>query len=276
MKDKYRIALCQMPVTEEKEENLKTAASYVADAKEQGAQVVVLPEMFCCPYNNDSFVLNREARGERVYTALADCARQNNVVLIGGSMPEEDNGKIYNTCFVFDGDGNEIARHRKMHLFDIDVKGGQYFKESDTFTAGDDVTVVDTPYGKTGVAICFDIRFPELARMMQTAGAELLVYPGAFNMTTGPAHWAVTGRARAVDNQCYVAMCCQARDENASYVAYGHSMIITPWGDIASSLEADAGIVLTEIDPAYVADIRAQLPLISAARTDIYRLPETV
>ena len=276
MKTNFHLALCQMPVTADKEENLKTAAAYVAKAKAQGAQVVVLPEMFCCPYNNDSFVANREARGGSVYTALADAARKNNVVLIGGSMPEEDDGKIYNTCFVFDGAGNEIARHRKMHLFDIDVKGGQYFKESDTFTAGNDVTVVDTPYGKIGVAICFDIRFPELARMMQTAGATVLVYPGAFNMTTGPAHWEVTGRARAVDNQCYVAMCCQSRDETASYVAYGHSMIITPWGAVASSLEAEAGIVLAEIDPAYVADIRAQLPLILAARTDVYRLPETV
>ena len=159
-----KAALLQMPVTADKAENLAVAEDYICRAAEAGADLAILPEMFCCPYTNASFVQNAEAAGEGVYTAMAEAARRAGLWLVAGSMPERDDTRIYNTSFVFDPTGTCVARHRKMHLFDIDVRGGQRFFESETFTAGDSVTVFDTPFGKLGLCICFDMRFPELAR----------------------------------------------------------------------------------------------------------------
>lgn len=147
-------------------------------------------------------------------------------------MPEEDGEKIYNTSFVFDRSGNQIVRHRKMHLFDIRVDGGQSFCESDTFSAGEDITVFDTEFGKMGLIICFDIRFPELTRLEAFKGAQAVFVPAAFNMTTGPAHWELSFRARALDNQVFMVGCAPARDENAFYVSYANSIVTGPWGDV--------------------------------------------
>ena len=157
-----KTALIQMNTYPEKKRNLENAGLRIKEAAGQGADIAVLPEMFCCEYRNRSFVANKEPEGGEAWQALSAAAAENNIWVIGGSVPEEEGGKIYNTCFVFNRKGEQVARHRKMHLFDIDVKGGQRFKESDTFTAGDDITVFDTEFGKIGVVICFDIRFPVL------------------------------------------------------------------------------------------------------------------
>ena len=127
--------------------------------------------------------------------------------------------------------GHQIGKHRKMHLFDIDVKGGQYFKESDTLTPGDQVTVFDTEFGKMGLCICYDFRFPELARLMVDEGAQVIIVPAAFNMTTGPLHWELMFRQRAVDNQVYTIGAAPARDLNAGYHSWGHSIAVSPWGE---------------------------------------------
>ena len=143
-----KIALIQMPVTASKEQNLYTARSYLRQAAENGAQLAILPEMFCCLYVNSAFVENAEPVGGMVWSAMSAAAKEFGLWLVAGSMPEQDGDRIYNTSFVFDPEGRQIARHRKMHLFDIDVKGGQRFMESETFTAGDDITVFDTPFGR--------------------------------------------------------------------------------------------------------------------------------
>jgi len=267
-----KIGLVQVPVTEDVDVNLRKAADMVREAAGNGARVVMLPEMFCCIYENASFVKNREAAGGRIWQALQKMAQENGIYLIGGSFPEADGEKIYNSCFIFDPVGKQIGRHRKMHLFDIDVEGGQHFHESDTFTPGDGVTVIDTEFGKIGVEICFDIRFVELTRLMALQGACMVFVPGAFNMTTGPLHWELHFRARALDNQIYMFGCAPARDEAGPYVSWGHSMGADPWGKVISSLDEKPGILMLEADTEQVNAVRQQLPIINCRRTDIYEL----
>jgi predicted amidohydrolase len=189
-------------------------------------------------------------------------------------MPERDGERIYNTSFVFDPQGRQIARHRKMHLFDIDVAGGQRFFESDTFTAGRDVTVFDVGSVRIGLCICFDMRFPELARLMALQGAQITIVPAAFNMTTGPAHWEIMFRERAVDNQVFTVGVAPARDEHGPYVSYGNSIVCSPWGDVIRRAGADEWLEVVDLDLAAVTRVRAQLPLLSARREDLYELKE--
>ena len=151
-------------------------------------------------------------KGGQTWQLLRDTARECCVWLVAGSVPERDGDAIYNTCYVFDPTGTQRAKHRKVHLFDIDVTDGQRFFESDTLSPGQHYTLFDTPFGKVGVAICFDVRFAELFRILALEGAQLIVVPAAFNMTTGPAHWELLFRARALDNQCFLAGCAPARD----------------------------------------------------------------
>ncbi|KAF6120636.1 nitrilase family member 2 [Phyllostomus discolor] len=148
---------------------------------------------------------------------------------IKGSIPEEDSGKLYNTCTVFGPDGALLVKHRKLHLFDIDVPGKITFQESKILSPGDSFSTFETPYCRVGLGICYDLRFSELAQIYAERGCQLLVYPGAFNLTTGPAHWELLQRGRAVDNQVYVATASPARDDKASYVAWGHSTVVNPW-----------------------------------------------
>ena len=173
-----------------------------------------------------------------------------------------DDGSVYNTAYVFDREGRQIAKHRKVHLFDIDVKGGQCFKESDTLTAGNSATVFETEFGKMGLCICYDFRFPELARRMVLEGANVIFVPAAFNMTTGPAHWEVLFRSRAIDNQVFTFGTAPARDIDASYHSWGHSIAVSPWGTVLNQMEAEAGIQITSINLDEVAAIRDQLPLL--------------
>ena len=144
--------------------------------------------------------------------------------------------------------------------------------ESDTFTPGDSLTLFDTPFGRIGVAICFDIRFAEWFRMMALEGARLILVPGAFNMTTGPAHWELSLRMRAVDNQCFVAGCAPARDTSASYVSYGNSLISDPWGTVCGRLDAEQGLLLQDVELGYADAIRSQIPILSGRRKDLYML----
>ncbi|MFI3313072.1 MAG: carbon-nitrogen hydrolase family protein [Eubacteriales bacterium] len=254
------IAMVQMMVTADQWRNLEAAESYVAQAKRQGADLVVLPEMFVCPYDTACFPQYAQKQGDTVWIALQTMAKAHNIHLIGGSVPELEDGKVYNTSYVFDPQGNQIGKHRKIHLFDIDVAGGQYFKESDTLTAGDSPTVFDTPWGKVGVVICFDIRFPDLARQTVDLGAKAIFVPAAFNPTTGPAHWELLFRGRAVDNQCYTVGVSSACPETG-YQAYGHSIAVSPWGTVLHQMDDRTGMVLVDLDMDYVDSVRSQIPL---------------
>ena len=269
-----KIAMIQMKVQEGKEKNLQKAENFIKEAKERGADMAMLPEMFCCPYANSSFRRHAQRAGGEIWSALAEMAAGNAAWLIGGSMPELDNGRIYNTCFIFAPDGQQAGRYRKVHLFDIDIPGKQYFKESDTLSAGENITVIETPLGKIGAAICFDLRFGELFRLMALRGADMIFVPGAFNMTTGPAHWELLFRARAVDQQCWMLGCAPAQCAEAGYVSYGHSLAVSPWGEVCGQLDERPGVLIAEIDTELSERVRHRLPVLPARRTDVYTLAE--
>lgn len=261
--------------------NLSHARSKVIEAAQAGAKLIVLPECFNSPYGCQYFpkyaetVLPSPPSQEKSpsWHMLSSVAKETNTYLIGGSIPEfvPETKKYYNTSLVFSPAGQLIATHRKTHLFDIDIPGKITFRESDVLTPGNKVTIFDIPeYGKIGLAICYDVRFPELAMIAARKGAFLLVYPGAFNLTTGALHWTLQARARAVDNQVYVAMCSPARDMDASYNAWGHSMIVNPNAEVLTEAEEKEAIVYAEADPANIAETRKGIPIYTQRRFDVY------
>jgi predicted amidohydrolase len=267
----FKIAVCQMRVEDDKEANLKKAVDLIRKSSNEGADLVVLPEMFNCPYENDKFPVYAEPRDDSVtLRTVRDAARDCGVYLVAGSIPESEGDKIYNTSFVYNRDGDFLGAHRKLHLFDVDVPDGICFKESDTLSPGDEFTILDTELGKLGVVICYDIRFGELIRLMALDGVEFLIVPGAFNMTTGPAHWDALIQGRAIENQFYVVAASPARDVDASYVAYGHSLIVDPWGEVLSRAGAGEDIIFADLEAKRLQDVRKQMPIFGNRRTDLY------
>mgnify|MGYP000894504284 FL=1 len=258
---KLTLALVQMRVGKDKADNLARAAAFVKEASENGAQLVILPEMFQTPYETSLFPLYAEERGGMSYQALSAMARENAITLVGGSIAELEDGRVYNTSFVFNPEGEEIARHRKVHLFDIDIPGGQYFKESDTLTAGEDMTFFETDFGRIGLGICFDVRFSAFAHKMAKAGARVLVYPAAFNPTTGPKHWELLFRSRANDNQVYTVGVSSLPSEKEGYQAYGHSLVVNPWGEVILEMGTDEGIGYATLESDLIDEVRGAIPL---------------
>ncbi|XP_003219231.2 omega-amidase NIT2 isoform X1 [Anolis carolinensis] len=266
----FRLALIQLQVSAVKTENVSRACGFVRTAAQQGAKLVVLPECFNSPYGTKYFSEYAEKIPGESTQKLSEVAKECGIFLIGGSIPEEENGKLYNTCTVFGPDGTMLAKHRKIHLFDIDVPGKIRFQESETLCPGDKFSMFETPYCKIGLGICYDIRFAELAQIYTQKGCQLLVYPGAFNLTTGPAHWELLQRGRAVDNQVYVATASPARDEKASYVAWGHSTVVNPWGEVIAKAGTEETLVYADIDLKKLVEIRQQIPIHSQKRSDLY------
>jgi omega-amidase len=266
----FMVALCQMKVSVDKKTNLTKAENMIREAVSNGAQVIALPEMFNCPYSNKFFRMYAEEGHGETSIIFSNLAKELGVYIIGGSIPEIEEDKVYNTSYCFGKRGELIGKHRKIHLFDINIKGGISFKESDILSSGDQMTILDTEFGKIGVAICYDVRFPELFRNMALAGAKLIVLPAAFNMTTGPAHWDLTMRARALDNQVYFAAVSPARDLDGPYQAYGSSCVVNPWGAFCAKTDENESIVYAKIDIEYLESIRNQLPLLQHRRPEHY------
>ncbi|KAL2649282.1 hypothetical protein R1flu_017410 [Riccia fluitans] len=263
---KYKLALCQLSVTADKVANIAHARQSIEAAASEGAQLIVLPEMWNCPYSNASFPEYAEETDNQggdtpSSKMLSDVARKNGVTIIGGSIPERSEGRLYNTCYIYGTKGELKGKHRKVHLFDIDIPGKITFKESDTLTPGESLTIVDTDVGRIGVGICYDIRFPEMAMLYAARGVHMICYPGAFNMTTGPLHWELLTKARAVDNQLYVITCSPARNTEAGYVAWGHSTIVGPFGEIVATTEHAESTVYGEIDYSKIKERRLNMPL---------------
>ena len=274
--NKIRITMIQALLRGSAEERGARVGELVGQAAAQGTDLVTLPEIWNGPYQQDLFPDFAEPRFGPSWQLLSNLAAQYGIWLSGGSIAEREDGKVYNTAYVFDRSGNEVARHRKMHLFDINVTGGQHFMESQTLSAGSQVTVFDTEFCKMGLCICYDARFPELFRLMVDRGAKLILVPAAFNMTTGPAHWELLFRQRAVDNQVFCVGTSPARDEAASYRAWGHSIVTDPWGRIVTQMEEGEELRTVELDLELADQIRAQLPLLAHRRKDVYRLEQTV
>jgi len=274
---KFKIALCQLSVTENKERNIAHARDAIEAAADNGAQLVVLPEIWNGPYSNASFPVYAEdidagGSASPSTSMLSEVARSKGITIVGGSISERSGDHLYNTCCIFGKDGELKAKHRKIHLFDIDIPGKISFMESKTLTAGNTPTIVDTDVGRIGIGICYDIRFQELAMLYAARGAHLICYPGAFNMTTGPLHWELLQRARAIDNQLYVATCSPARDINAGYVAWGHSTLVAPFGEIVATTEHEEATVIADIDYSRIEERRMNMPLEKQRHGDLYQL----
>lgn len=268
-----KVALIQFTVTADKAANLLKVKEKVAEAASNGAKLVVLPECFNSPYAVSAFPQYAEPIPEGETTKfLSTVAKDSRVFLIGGSIPELRNGKYYNTNISFNPDGSLIGQHSKAHLFDIDVPGKIRFVESEILSAGKSATVLDLPgYGKAGVGICYDVRFPELAlASTRSSNAFAMIYPGAFNTTTGPLHWHLLARARAVDNQVFVILCSPSRDLSSSYHAFGHSLVVDPWGKIVAEAGESDEIVYATLDPEQISSVRSSIPVLEQRRFDIY------
>ncbi|KAK6539111.1 hypothetical protein TWF694_010647 [Orbilia ellipsospora] len=277
LKQPFKLALVQLATGADKTTNLARAKTKVLEAAREGANIVVLPECFNSPYGTNFFSQYAESlttpTSSESFSALASMAKESSTYLIGGSIPELDPAtkKLYNTSLVFSPDGELLAKHRKIHLFDINIPGRIRFMESEALSPGDNMTIVETKYGKIGLGICYDIRFPELAMIAARRGCFVMVYPGAFNMTTGPLHWSLLARSRAVDNQIYVALCSPARDINASYHAWGHSMIVDPKGEVMKELEDSEGLVFANLVQEKIEEVRREIPVTTQRRFDVYK-----
>uniref|UniRef100_W5MXF2 omega-amidase n=1 Tax=Lepisosteus oculatus TaxID=7918 RepID=W5MXF2_LEPOC len=269
----FRLALVQLRVSTTKTDNLNRACGLIKEAAGQGAKVVTLPECFNSPYGTGYFPQYAEPIPGDSTKMLSEAAKENGVYLIGVSTElQRDPGQLISPCVVSTPPGIFLPFPQQIHLFDIDVPGKIRFQESETLSPGSSFSVFETPFCKIGVGICYDMRFAELAQIYTQKGCHLLVYPGAFNMTTGPAHWELLQRGRAVDNQVYVATASPARDEKAPYIAWGHSSVVSPWGEVVAKAGADETIVYADIDLQYLAEVRQQIPIHAQRRHDLYKV----
>lgn len=261
MHEKLKIAAIQMISGPEVGANLVEAGRLIAEAADRGARLAALPEYFPLIGASDAERLSaREADGAGPIQAfLSETARRHGIWLIGGSLPliADDPTKLRNTCLVYDDQGRRVARYDKIHLFGF-TKGTESYNESLTIEPGSNVVAFDSPCGRVGLAICYDLRFPELFRAL--GEVDLLVVPAAFTETTGRAHWELLLRSRAVENQCYLLAAAQGGEHPNRRITHGNSMIVDPWGDVLGRLDKGAGVVVAEIDPARIAEVRASLP----------------
>jgi predicted amidohydrolase len=261
----YRVAALQMVSTPDRERNLAEAGRLIAEAAADGAQLVLLPEYFCfMGFKETDKLAVREPHGDGpIQRFLADAARRHRVWVIGGTLPlavpdpAGEPSRVLNTTLVFDPQGRETARYDKIHLFNFE-KGDESFDEARTIRPGDAVRTFEAPFGRVGLSVCYDLRFPELYRRL--GDCALIVVPSAFTYTTGRAHWEMLLRARAVENQCYVLAAAQGGKHENGRRTWGHSMLIDPWGEIVAVRDEGVGVVAGDIDRARIDDVRRSLP----------------
>jgi nitrilase len=247
--------------TPEVAENLAAAGRLIDEAASAGAQVVALPEYFCILGRHETDKVKvRETEGAGpIQDFLAGAARRNRVWLVGGTMPlmSSDEKKVRNACLVFDAGGRRVARYDKIHLFGLDLADNN-FDEARTIEPGAAPVVLDTPFGRFGLSVCYDVRFPELYRSAGTVDAWFV--PSAFTAVTGAAHWDILMRARAIENQCYLVAPAQGGLHPNGRRTWGHSMVVDPWGTVLASRAEGEGVVLAELDAARLAEVRQSLP----------------
>ena len=248
------------------EGNLREAARLIQRAAEQGAQLVALPEHFgIMGMREEDKVAVREKEGSGPIQAfLSETARKHGIWLVGGSVPLECRApdKVRNSSLVYDATGRRVARYDKIHLFDVRLDNGEVYNESASIEPGDTPVVADTPFGKLGLAVCYDLRFPELFRRLLDQGAELFAVPSAFTVRTGRAHWEVLVRGRAVENLAYVIAAAQGGYHLNGRETYGDSMIVNPWGEVLDRLARGSGVVLADLDRRYFEHTRSSFPSI--------------
>lgn len=260
----FRIAAIQMASGPNVEGNLHEAGRLVAMAAEQGAKLVALPEYFAIMGMRDrDKVAVREAEGKGpIQQFLSDAAKKHKIWLVGGSVPLVASvpGKVRNSCLLYDDKGELAARYDKIHLFGLDL-GNEHFHEETTIEPGGEVVVANSPFGRLGLSVCYDLRFPELYRAMKEV--DIVLVPSAFTETTGKAHWETLVRARAIENIAYVLAPAQGGYHVSGRETHGNSMIVDPWGVILDRLPRGSGVVIAGVNPLYQASLRKSLPALT-------------
>jgi len=265
MGESFLAAAVQVQVGSDKPANLDKAEALVRAAAHAGAALVVLPELFSWGGPRDQEAAAAEPIPGPTSERLAGLARELRIHLVAGSFLEriDGNAKVYNTCTVFNPSGKLIGLYRKTHLFDVEIPGQVTVRESDTRLAGGEVVAVSTELAPLGLCICYDLRFPELFRHLTAAGAELICLPSAFTFTTGAAHWEVLVRARAIENQVYLIAPNQFGRGASGILNFGNSLIVDPWGTPIARAGAGETFILGEIDLAYLARVRREIPCLA-------------
>lgn len=263
-----KIALCQLIPDYDVSRSVEVATGMIEKAAENQVALVVLPEMFYHPFELLSL---RKINGKEdaILEKLRECARNCSVSICTGSMAVQQDGKFFNRSYLIDESGMVRIHYDKCHLFDVNLPHLRT-KESLIFTPGSSAPVVEMPFGKVGIAICYDIRFPEFIRNFALKGVELLLVPAVFNDSTGPAHWSVMMQARAIENQIFIAAVSQGRNNKSSYRAYGHSMAVSPWGEILCEASENEEIVYAMLNHEILEQTRNRLPLMEHRRPDLY------
>lgn len=257
--------------------NLESAATLVAEAAQQGAQLIVLPENFAV-YNPVDLPSLAEIAGDPqapFQSFMSRLAKQHRIWLVGGSIPvrparDDNDPRVFSSCLVYSPEGELVARYDKLHLFDVDITDAQgRYRESERFRYGDSVVVFDTPFARIGVAVCYDLRFPELFRALTERGAEIIVLPSAFTRLTGQAHWEILVRARAIENTCFLLAAGQGGRHDARRETFGHSMIVDPWGVVLAGLGEGEAVAVANLDTRTLSNVRERLPSIAHRRLRI-------
>jgi predicted amidohydrolase len=278
MADRLRVACVQLNASASKADNVERMEALVARAAATGADVVLLPEKWngIGPADYMREVAEPLDGGETV-TAMSEWARRHGITLVGGSIAERREGreKLSNTCVVFDPQGERVAVYRKIHMFDVEV-GGHLYRESESEEPGEEPATCDVEGWRVGLTLCYDLRFPELYRILALEGAELVTVPAAFTLYTGKDHWELLVRARAVENQCYVAAANQWGTHGDGKASYGRSLIVDPWGIVLAQAADEDAVLTAELERAHMERIRASLPSLANRRPAAYRWPAGV
>ena len=278
MGDRLRVACVQLKAGTVKADNLEKAERLVAKAASRGADLVLLPEKWNAFGTAETLRANAEPlEGGETIAAMAGWARRHGITLVGGSITERREGreKLSNTCLVFDPSGDVVASYRKIHMFDVEV-GGEVYRESEAEEPGEETLVCDAEGWRLGLSVCYDLRFPELYRILALEGAELVTVPAAFTLFTGKDHWELLLRARAVENQCYVAAANMWGTHEGGKATYGRSMIVDPWGVVLAQAADEDTVVFAELDRAHIERIRSSLPSLANRQPAAYRWPSAV
>ena len=259
-----KVAAIQMASAPQRDANLMEAGRLIQLAKEQGAELIVLPENFPIMgiEETDKVDIREPYDDGPIQSFLHEQARKHKLWIVGGTVPLQcdDPTKILAATMLYNDQGEVVARYDKIHLFDVDLDGEECYKESETIAKGKDLVVADTPFGKLGLAVCYDLRFPELFRKLIDKGAEIIALPAAFTATTGKAHWDVLVRARAIENLCYIIAANQGGYHLNGRATYGDSLIVDPWGNVLNRLSQGAGVVIADIDMARMQKTRRTFP----------------
>ncbi|MAM93216.1 carbon-nitrogen hydrolase family protein [Parvibaculum sp.] len=273
----FLAACVQMRSSCDVADNIATAGALVSEAAEKGASFVMTPEMtsLLVTKTGDLFASAREEKDDEALAAFRALAAEKSIWLLAGSLPIKLSGtKVANRSFLISPEGEVAARYDKIHMFDVDLEGGESYRESKNYEAGREAIIAKLPWGRIGLTVCYDIRFPHLYRMLAQAGADFLTVPAAFTKQTGEAHWHTLLKARAIETGCFVFAPAQGGKHECGRETYGHSLIIAPWGEvIAEAAHDEPGVILAEIDTGRIASARRKVPSLGHDRD--FSLPES-